>query len=492
VTGAGPAARRIGRYALFEEIAIGGTATVHLGRLIGDHDFARTVAIKRLHPHLVKNPEFVTMFLDEARLSSRIRHVNVAQTLDIVREGDEVFVVMEYVHGISIAALLRASCARDQRVPPPIAVSIISGVLEGLAAAHQARSESGEPLNLVHRDVSPENILVGADGVARLIDFGVAKAFGRTHTTRDGSLKGKLPYMAPEHVGGAATQQSDLFSTSIVLWELITGVPLFRADHEAAVLQRVLHGEIAPPSVAAHLDDAGARALDAVVLSGLARDPERRFPTARAMAQALAAALPFAPATEVAEYVADLCGRDLAERAAHVHASESVVLEHPRQRGEDHLLEPSDPPPEVPRHTTAPPPLPPHRARALVTVGVLGGVVAAAWALRLGSHARGAASGARDPSAPPSAVAEAARGIVPADVDADGPSASAPLPPFASPPDAAAAPSANAVAPPAASPRPPPAAAPRPQPAGHGSPRRPCNATFVDSAGRVHFREECL
>src|SRR5580700_11191148 len=226
----------VGRYALHHEIASGGMATVHIGRLLGPVGFARTVAIKRLHPHLARNPEFVAMFLDEARLAARIRHPNVVSTLDVVATEGELFVVMEYVPGDSLARLLFAAKERSERVPLSVAASIMVDMLHGLHAAHEASDERGQPLNLVHRDVSPHNVLVGTDGAAHLIDFGVAKATGRAQVTREGQLKGKLAYMAPEQLGGSPVdRRADVFGASVVLWEMLTGQRLFDGADEGEI-----------------------------------------------------------------------------------------------------------------------------------------------------------------------------------------------------------------------------------------------------------------
>src|SRR5262245_3092434 len=181
-----PVERVVGRYALYGEIASGGMATVHFERLLGPVGFSRTVAIKRLHPQFAKDPEFVSMFLDEARLAARIRHPNVVATLDVVATKGELFLVMEYVQGESLSRLARAVMARGENLPPRIVASIMCGVLHGLHAAHEARDQRGEPLGIVHRDVSPQNVLVGIDGTARVVDFGVAKASGRHQSTRKG------------------------------------------------------------------------------------------------------------------------------------------------------------------------------------------------------------------------------------------------------------------------------------------------------------------
>src|SRR5262245_17864891 len=171
--------RTIGRYAMYGPIASGGMATVHFGRLTGEVGFARTVAIKRMHAPLARDPEFVAMFIDEARLAARIRHVNVVETIDVVAADQELMLVMDYVPGESLARLFRTSSERGERIPERIALAVICDVLHGLHAAHEARDERGQALGIVHRDVSPQNVLVGVDGTARVHDFGAAKGAGR-------------------------------------------------------------------------------------------------------------------------------------------------------------------------------------------------------------------------------------------------------------------------------------------------------------------------
>ncbi|WP_052376849.1 serine/threonine-protein kinase, partial [Chondromyces apiculatus] len=305
---------QIGRYLLLDRIAAGGMASVHLGRLMGEVGFSRMVAIKRLHPNYARNPEFVAMLSDEARLAARIRHPNVVPTLDVLAESGELFLVMEYVHGDSLARLWREALRGGALVPPRIAVAIVCGALYGLHAAHEARSEAGEPLGLVHRDVSPQNILVDVDGVARVLDFGIAKAAWRVQTTQEGQLKGKLSYMSPEQLGGPPLdRRSDLFSLSVVLWELLTGSRYVESHDFAVVMKRLTQDPATPPSaVTPWLPPE----LDRVVLRGLARDPTERFGTAKEMAVALEEAMAPATAREVGEWVQAVAREALEARVA--------------------------------------------------------------------------------------------------------------------------------------------------------------------------------
>jgi serine/threonine protein kinase len=314
----------LGRYALFGPIASGGMATVHFGRLIGPVGFARTVAIKRLHPHLASDPEFVTLLLDEARLAGRIRHPNVVSTVDVVAAEGELLIVMEYVEGESLARLARMTRDREQRVPPQLVSAILAGVLHGLHAAHEALGDQGEPLDIVHRDVSPQNIVVGVDGLSRVLDFGVAKAASRLQTTREGQVKGKLAYMAPEQVrGGKVSRRTDVYAAGVVLWEALTGARLFSGDNDGMVLEQVLLGVVDPPS---SLVPSLPVALDDLVLRATAHDPAARFATAREMAVALEHACPPALASELGEWVARTAAVSLKERTVRVAAIESTPV----------------------------------------------------------------------------------------------------------------------------------------------------------------------
>ena len=267
-----------GRYLLGEQFAAGGMGTVHLGRIVGASGFSRVVAIKRLFPGFATDASFRQMLLDEARFAARIRQPNVVPILDVVEAERDLYVVMEYVHGLPLAGVLERTIGTP--MPVEIAVAITEAVLFGLHAAHEARDEDGTALGIVHRDVSPQNILVGADGVPRLIDFGIAKAATRIQVTDPGTLKGKAGYMAPEQLlHEPVARHADLFSASVVLWEMLANRRLFPFD----VGERVRRA--AEPPISPCRDRAGIDAtLDEIVLRGLARDPARRFPTAEAMA----------------------------------------------------------------------------------------------------------------------------------------------------------------------------------------------------------------
>ncbi len=307
---------RIGRCAVFGELAAGGMATVYVGRLAGAAGFARRVAIKSLHAQYAKDPDFLAMFLDEARLSGRIQHPNVVRVLDVISSEDELHLVMEYIEGESLSKLVRLLSSRGTCLPLPISVAILIGVLDGLHAAHEARSEDGSPLEIVHRDVSPQNVLIGSDGLPRILDFGIAKAVGRMQSTRGDQLKGKLAYMAPEHLARAALdRRGDVYAAGILLWELLTGERLFHADDEISTFRRALEARVvAPSSVRPELP----AALDQIVLRALAKSPAERFQTARDFSYALEKSGLAASVRDVSVWVQETAHESLSERATRI------------------------------------------------------------------------------------------------------------------------------------------------------------------------------
>jgi eukaryotic-like serine/threonine-protein kinase len=313
--------QQVGRYAIFDRIAAGGMATVHLARLTGSEGFSRVVAVKRMHPHLLENAEFRRMFVDEARLAARVRHPNVVPILDVLlnKHENELVIVMEYVHGDSLQALLRAS--HGAAVPPAIASAVLVSVLHGLHAAHEAQSENGEPLGIVHRDVSPHNVLVGADGVTRVLDFGIAKAVRARSDTNPGTLKGKFSYMAPELIRGQpATRQADVFSAAVVLWELLTGRKLFAGTTDQERVLRIVSGGYPTPS---SVNPAITPAVDRIVMKGLEPNPEARFQHALDLAIALERELPSSSQRLVGAWVAELVPEVLAARTQLLQEVES-------------------------------------------------------------------------------------------------------------------------------------------------------------------------
>jgi eukaryotic-like serine/threonine-protein kinase len=308
------------RYTVHGMIGRGGCAAVHVGRLRGAFSFARTVAIKRLHPELARDRAVLAGFVEEARLGARVADAHVVPTLDAIGQGGELFVVMEYVHGESLARLLAATAERDARVPWAIALAIVRDLLRGLHSAHEARGPGGAPLGLVHRDVSPANVIVGVGGVAQLLDFGIAKARGHSLLTRQGQVKGKLGYMAPEQLcGEPLDRRADVYAAGVVLWEALVGERLFAGEDEDAVVERVLAGETSPPS--AHVP-ALPPAFDAVFARAVAPEPARRFATAHEMALALESCGDAAPPSEVGEWVRATAAPELEARARLIAESE--------------------------------------------------------------------------------------------------------------------------------------------------------------------------
>ncbi len=431
------------RYLLCAMLASGGMATVHLGRLVGPAAFARTVAIKRLLPHYAKEHDFRLMLADEARLAARVRHPNVVQMLDVVSTDAELFLVMEYVDGASLRRL--SSLTADRRVPQPILAGIVSQFLHGLHAAHEAIDEAGSPLSIVHRDVSPDNVLVGVDGLARVLDFGIAKATSRLQSTRDGQLKGKLGYMAPEQLSGRATRQSDVFSASIVLWEGLAGARLFRANDDGETIGKVLAGVVDPPSV---LVPDVHPALEAIVMRGLERDPRRRWPTAREMALAIERDVPTATPTQIGAWVESLDGVALAERRARVRATEraEVGIEAAATLPDASEIEAALPAPEEVPPSREPPGV---RTRTAVIVGAFAAIAEVGWLAF--APARTTGVGPAPSSHPATAV-----GIAPPPLEVPATSGSTPAMPQNAPTSAASvttpAPSARRAAAPAATP----------------------------------------
>ncbi|MEJ7729765.1 MAG: serine/threonine-protein kinase [Polyangiaceae bacterium] len=308
-----PRPDRLGNYEPLLDLASGGMGTVHIARQVGAAGFERLVVLKRVHRRFVKDEAFRDMFVDEARVASLIRHPNVVPVIDVVEDKGEIFLVMEYVESLSLGMLAAAARKAGEPLPVPVVARIVSDVLAGLTAAHDATDMQGRTLDVVHRDVSPQNVVVGVDGQSRLIDFGIAKAARRLTQTTGGVLKGKLGYMAPEQLKQLPVdRRADVFATGVVLFEALTGRRPFPDDDEDVRLALLL-GDVPDPS---SLSPDVPEKLDAVVQYALARERDDRFQTAAAFQQALETAVPPAPPREVARFVERWGGAVLAHRRA--------------------------------------------------------------------------------------------------------------------------------------------------------------------------------
>ena len=280
-----PAPLMLGPYELLQRIATGGMAEVYLARRAGPHGFQKVVAVKRILPQLAQDADFVAMFVDEARVCARLAHPNIVQVFDFGEHDGELYMAMEFVDGTTAARLVRAAASRGEEVPLDAALYIALGVLRGLDYAHNARDDEGKPLDLVHRDVSPGNVLIDRSGAVKLTDFGIARAAEIERRTDAGQLKGKLGYMSPEQVVGRELDaRSDLFTVGIALAELVMLRPLFSGPSEIDVLMRIRDADLSV------LDRAGSRVPDdirAVLFRALARDRALRYPSAAAFAEGI-------------------------------------------------------------------------------------------------------------------------------------------------------------------------------------------------------------
>lgn len=307
----------LGRYEILLPIASGGVATVYLASSTGAVGFERDVAIKLTHRHLRDSPEFFTQLVDEARLAGKIHHPNVVGVHDVGFADRRAFIVMDYVEGESLSVVQQVLRHRDARMPLGIALKILHDVLSGLHAAHELRGDDGTPLCVVHRDVTPHNILVGVDGVSRLTDFGVAKAHARLTKTSPGLVKGKVAYMSPEQAQGKALDRRvDVWAVGVVAWELFSGSRLHDGTNDPVLMLKIARE---PPMRLRHVRPDLPREFDAVLAGALSMDPRSRPSTAEAFADALReaaeqAGVKAADAREVRDFVLGLVGPELEAR----------------------------------------------------------------------------------------------------------------------------------------------------------------------------------
>ena len=281
-------ARIAGRYEPLAKIASGGMATVYLARALTGAGFGKLVALKCVHPHLADDPDFVDMFLDEARIASHIDHPNVCNVFDAGEDAGTHYIAMEYLHGEPIASLLKAWDRHPESRPAEhsaLSARIVADAAMGLHAAHELRDAEGALLGLVHRDISPHNLFLTYSGSVKVVDFGIAKAAGRRHETTTGVVKGKVAYMSPEQLHAKELdRRSDVWALGVTLWELLTGQRLFRRDDQIQTLNAVLESRIPSPS---ELAPSVPAALDAVVMRALRRPREHRQASARELADEL-------------------------------------------------------------------------------------------------------------------------------------------------------------------------------------------------------------
>ncbi len=279
------AGERIGRYEIQKRLAVGGMAEIFLAKLKGEAGFEKEIVLKKILPQWSGDRDFIAMLVDEAKIAVRLNHSNIVQVYELAREGDMYYIALEYVHGIDLRRLLQRAQAQKTVLPFKAALFIAAEVLEGLAYAHASKDASGKSLNLVHRDVSPQNILLSFDGTVKLTDFGIAKAASRSQETITGVLKGKFAYMSPEQANQEALDgRSDLFSLAVVLYEMLTGERLFYRGADLDTLDRVRRCDIA--SAAEALKGLPGEIGD-LLLKALAKRPEDRFGDARAFRESM-------------------------------------------------------------------------------------------------------------------------------------------------------------------------------------------------------------
>lgn len=274
------------KYRVIKRLEAGGMAEVYLGEAASMEGFKKTVAIKRVLPHLAQNEAFIQMFLDEARLSARLDHANIVSVFDISKREDTYFLVMEYVDGANLKKIVESLRKRGQRIGLGAAVYIAIESCRGLSYAHELHDEDGSPLRIVHRDISPPNILLTRRGEVKLADFGLAKASTQLQTTDPGVVKGKFSYLSPEAAEGHEVDaRADIFSIGIVLWELLAGKRLFLGENDYATVKLVQRANI--PRLAP-LNREVDEAFEEILLRALAKDPKHRYQSARELGDALA------------------------------------------------------------------------------------------------------------------------------------------------------------------------------------------------------------
>ncbi len=365
---------RLGKYFVGARLAAGGTASVYLARLAGPHNFERLVALKIIHEHLSEEQEFVNMFLDEANLAARLNHPNIVHVYELASDDDVLFLAMEYLHGQPLSLAYRRALEQGELLPVELVSWIGARAADGLQHAHELRDAQGEPLGLVHRDVSPQNIFLTYDGHVKVVDFGIARAAGRIAKTALGQIKGKFSYMSPEQaLGKPFDHRADLFALGATLYEAACGTRLFKGEDEIDTLRKVVAGDVPPPEqVVAGFPAEVSRTL----LRALAPDPDQRFSDCDALAR---------------EFDAFLVGRGVPDQREELARIMARLFAHERSVQERAIAELRDAGVRAEEVAAAPPaeetqvasgldaPAKPRRSRAVVylagAVGVVGSVV---------------------------------------------------------------------------------------------------------------------
>ena len=337
---------RFGKYTLLNRIAVGGMAEVFLARQEGLEGFEKTICIKRIRPHLSSQPNFVQMFLNEAKLAAQLNHPNIVQIYDLGRVNDSYFIAMEYISGRDMSRIIPKAEKAGISFPMIYALRIASNVCEGLYFAHTKGDAYGNPLNIVHRDITPENILVSFSGTVKIVDFGIAKANTQLEQTRAGEIKGKLSYMSPEQcMGHQLDARSDIFSFGSVIYEWITGYKLFTGENEMAILKSIIDGKIYPPS---YFKEDVPVAVERILMKALDKDKTKRYQSAWDMQfdiDTYLASSEFTPSNiHLANFLKQIFGDEI-EREKELlvkHKEESERRDRPKGGVEEEVLELED------------------------------------------------------------------------------------------------------------------------------------------------------
>jgi serine/threonine protein kinase len=385
---------QFGKYTLFERIGRGGMADVFKGRVQGPAGFERIFVVKRILPHLSEEPQFTRMFIEEAKLSARLNHPNIVQVFELGAVDKEYFIAMEYVRGRDLAETMRTFWARVGPPRPELVAYIGREMCRALAYAHDLTGDDGDLIGMIHRDVSPSNVMLSYEGAVKILDFGIAKALGNESkdegNTQRGTLKGKFAYMAPEQTQGSdVDRRIDIFASGIVLHEILTGRRLFKGENDMQTVEKVRQCEVSPPSMQNPLCPPE---MDAIILRALARDRDERFQSAAEMADALddiVHAARFQP-THLAHLMRELFPTDMAG-SGRVTGAMSVSGSQSRPHSSA-MRSPTIPALSVSRPPTRPsfpqvdaPPMPPVQSGPSRRTLIAGGIVTAAIAMGVGA-----------------------------------------------------------------------------------------------------------